>query len=62
MNDPEWERSRFKIAGVPGHLYRETAKHAVRWLGKSLTGKRDEAFVNECSLRFFHGFLKQRRK
>jgi len=62
MNDPEWERSRFKIAGVPGHLYRETAKHAVRWLGKSLIGKRDEAFVNECSLRFFHGFLKQRRK
>lgn len=61
MNDPEWERSKFKIAGVPGHLYRETARNAVAWFTRVLTGKTDQAFVNECNLRFFRGFVKQRR-
>jgi len=62
MNDPEWERSSFRLAGVPGHLYRETAQNAVTWLTRVLIGKRDEAFVNECQLRFFRGFVKQRRR
>ena len=61
MNDPEWERSRFAIGGVPGHLYRETARNAMQWLARVVSGKTDEAFKNECSLRFFQGFLKQRR-
>lgn len=61
MKDPEWERSSFTIAGVPGHLYRETTKNAFVWLIKVLRGKTDEAFVNECRLRFFRGFVKQRR-
>jgi glycosyltransferase involved in cell wall biosynthesis len=60
MSDPEWERSSFTIAGVPGHLYRETAKHALSWLSKALTGKYDEAFTSECRISFFRGFLKQR--
>jgi glycosyltransferase involved in cell wall biosynthesis len=62
MKDPEWERSSFAIAGLPGHLYRETAKNAFTWLTRVVRGKTDEAFVNECRLRFFHGFVKQRRK
>lgn len=62
MNDPEWERSSFRLAGVPGHLYRESARNAVGWLTRVLLGQRDEAFVNECQLRFFRGFLKQRRR
>jgi glycosyltransferase involved in cell wall biosynthesis len=61
MNDPEWERSSFRLAGVPGHLYRESARNAMTWLMRILSGKRDEAFVNECRLRFFRGFLNQRR-
>jgi glucosyl-dolichyl phosphate glucuronosyltransferase len=61
LKDPEWERSSFSIGGVPGHLYRETATNAVTWLARLLTGKQDEAFVNECRLRFFRGFVKQRR-
>jgi glycosyltransferase involved in cell wall biosynthesis len=61
MKDPEWERSRLTIGGVPGHLYRETAKNAAIWLTRVLSGKTDEAFVNECCLRFFRGFVKQRR-
>jgi len=61
MNDPEWERSSFRLAGVPGHLYRETVQNAMRWLARVLTGKQDEAFLHECQLRFFRGFVKQRR-
>ena len=61
MKDPEWERSSFTIGGVPGHLYRETMKNAALWVTKIVSGKSDEAFVNECCLRFFRGFFKQRR-
>jgi len=62
LNDPEWERSKFRIAGVPSHLYKATAKQAVSWCSKLLTGKTDAAFESECHLRFFYGFFRQRRK
>jgi glycosyltransferase involved in cell wall biosynthesis len=62
LNDPEWERSKFQIAGVPSHLYKETARQAVTWCSKLLSGKRDAAFESECHLRFFYGFFLERRK
>ncbi len=62
MKDPEWERSSFRLVGVPGHLYRETARNALGWFSKILTGNTDAAFVNECRLRFFRGFFRQRRR
>src|SRR6185369_10946184 len=62
MNDPEWEQSSYRLLGVPGHLYRETARNAFVWFTKILTGKANAAFVNECRLRFFRGFLRQRMK
>lgn len=62
MNDPEWERSSYRVMGVPGHLYKDTAKHALVWFSRVLTGKTDAAFVNECRLRFFRGFYRQRRR
>ena len=62
LNDPEWERSRFQIAGVPSHLYKDTAKQAVAWCSKLLSGKSDAAFESECRLRFFYGFIRERRK
>lgn len=61
MKDPEWERSSYRLLGVPGHLYRDTARHAFIWFSRLLTGKTDAAFVSECRLRFFRGFLRQRR-
>ena len=61
MNDPEWERSSFRLFGVPGHLYRETARNVVGWLANVITGNRDSAFVNECRVRFFRGFFKTRQ-
>lgn len=62
MRDPEWERSSFTLAGVPGHLYRETANNAITWLTRVLTGRKDQAFANECQLKFFTGFVKKRMK
>ena len=61
MRDPEWERSGFRIAGVPGHLYRQTLSHGFQWLRTRLTGNADAAFTHECHLRFFRGFIHQRR-
>jgi glycosyltransferase involved in cell wall biosynthesis len=60
MNDPDWERSSYRLLGVPGHLYRETAKNAFVWFSRVITGKTDAAFINECRLRFFRGFFRQR--
>jgi glycosyltransferase involved in cell wall biosynthesis len=62
MSDPEWERSKFHLIGVPSHLYKETAINALIWLSRILIGNTDEAFVNECRLRFFRGFFRQRKR
>lgn len=60
MHDPEWERSKFRLAGVPGHLYKQTAAHAFKWFRSRATGNADAAFTHECYLRFFRGFFRQR--
>jgi len=62
LADPDWERSKFRLAGVPAHLFKETATNALLWCGRVLRGKTDAAFVNECRLRFFSGFFRQRRR
>lgn len=62
MNDPQWERSSFRLLGVPGHLYRETVQNMFGWVGRVITGNGDAAFVNEARMRFFFGFLRERRK
>src|SRR5687767_16070 len=62
MQDPEWERSKFYLMGVPSHLYKETVTKAVTWLSKILRGNADAAFADECCLRFFYGFYRQRKR
>ena len=62
MRDPQWERSSFRFAGVPGHLYKETLTHSFNWLKTIVTGNTDAAFTHECHLRFFSGFIRQRRR
>lgn len=62
MRDPEWERSNFRLLGVPGHLYKQTATHALNWLTRTITANTDAAFTHECRLRFFSGFFRQRRR
>ncbi|HEU4432399.1 MAG TPA: glycosyltransferase family A protein [Pyrinomonadaceae bacterium] len=60
MRDPEWERSRFSLAGVPSHLYKQTLTHGLGWLKTIVTGNTDAAFTHECQLRFFRGFYRAR--
>lgn len=62
MRDPEWERSSFRFAGVPGHLYKQTAADTLNWVARTITGNTDAAFTHECRLRFFNGFFRQRRR
>lgn len=62
MRDPEWERSNFRLGDVPGHLYKQTAAHALNWLTSIITANKDAAFTHECRLRFFNGFFRQRRR
>src|SRR5688500_703326 len=62
MRDPEWERSQFRIANVPGHLYKQTALEAFTWLKNSLLGRTDQACTRERQLRFFGGFFRQRQR
>lgn len=62
MRDPDWERSKFQLAGVPSHMYKETARQAVLWCSRVLSGNAGAAFESECQLRFFYGFLAERRK
>jgi len=62
MQDPEWERSKFSLMGVPSHLYKQTVTKALTWLSKILRGNADAAFADECRLRFFYGFYRQRKR
>ena len=62
MRDPEWERSSFRIAGVPGHLYKQTLTHGLSWVFRIVTGNTAAAFTHECHLRFFRGFVRQRTR
>lgn len=62
LADPDWERSKFRVAGVPSHLIKQTASNALTWVLNLLRGKSDAAFVNECRLRFFSGFVRQRTR
>jgi glycosyltransferase involved in cell wall biosynthesis len=62
MGDPEFERSKFQLLGVPSHLYKQSAADVLKWLAKTLTGNSDRAFAVECRLRFFYGFFLQRAR
>jgi glycosyltransferase involved in cell wall biosynthesis len=62
LNDPEFERSRLTIFGMPAHLFKQTGLEFLEWIGKLLRGKIDEAFLNERQLRFFAGYFIQRQK
>jgi glucosyl-dolichyl phosphate glucuronosyltransferase len=59
LDDDLPARSRL-IAGVPGFLYRECAAHAVAWLRHLLTGRADEAFADECRLRYLASYFTTR--
>jgi glycosyltransferase involved in cell wall biosynthesis len=60
LQDPEFEKSRTRLFGVPAHLYRAAAVQAVLWLRWKLLGRDSDAFACETRLRFFLGFMRER--
>lgn len=61
MRDPAFEPSRrLRLLGVPGHVYRGIATHAIRAIASALAGEEPEAFRHELHARFLAGFVRQR--
>ena len=60
MRDPETERSRFKLLGVPSHIYRRLAETASASVVHLATGRSDQAFDREIEARFCAGFINRR--
>jgi glycosyltransferase involved in cell wall biosynthesis len=62
MRDTKWEESKFKLLGVPSHLYRQSGIDFWGWLRQTLIGKFNRAFEHEARLRFFAGFFLERQR
>jgi glycosyltransferase involved in cell wall biosynthesis len=62
MRDVEFERSGARLFDVPAHMYRLAGTAALEWLARSARGQFEEAFESETRLRFFLGFLGERRR
>jgi len=62
MRADEIEVGSHRLFGVPAHLYRQAAGDALQWLAHAVRGRFDEAFWYETRLRFFAGFLRERRR
>lgn len=62
MNDPQFERSKLHLLGVPLHQYRQTISDICGWFKNKVQGKSGQAFINEGQLRFFAGYFLQRQR
>jgi glycosyltransferase involved in cell wall biosynthesis len=62
MSHGTTEKGRFRLLGVPSYMYRGAATHAAKWCRSIAVGRFHDAFADECQLRFFLGFLKERRR
>ena len=60
MQLPSYEQSRWRIFGVPGHIYRQAAAHTLKWFNRTLRGGDGQAFSHEMQVRFCLGFVRQR--
>jgi hypothetical protein len=48
--------------GAPAYLYRELFEELCQWSRRWAIGRRDEAFVHECLVRYLLSYLRTRRK
>jgi glycosyltransferase involved in cell wall biosynthesis len=60
LHDPEFERSGFRVFGVPGHVWRRFAAEIFHAAICALGFRREEAFEHELEARFFAGFIRKR--
>lgn len=61
MRADDVEVGSHRLFDVPAHLYRQAARDALRWLSCLVRGRSDDAFWYETRVRFFVGFLRERR-
>lgn len=60
MRDPDFERSRTHVLGVPLHVFGQIVRNAGAWTGARLRGRAEDAFFCELQVRFCCGFIYQR--
>jgi GT2 family glycosyltransferase len=60
LREPQFEKSKWHLFGVPGHVVRRFAEHGAAALGDMLLRRGDRAFEHELQARFFAGFMKKR--
>jgi glucosyl-dolichyl phosphate glucuronosyltransferase len=60
MRDPEFERSRLRVAGAPLHVYRRAIAEPLRAALRLLAGDRDGSFAALAKASFAWGFLRRR--
>jgi len=60
MRDPQLERARARLLGVPGHLLRSALRDTFAWTRSALSADWDRAFDAELRLRFVRGFVASR--
>ena len=62
MRDASFEQSGARLFDAPAHIYKETGHAARGWLKSWLWREPDLAFMCEMQLRFYLGFLRERRR
>ena len=62
LRDADFEESSARLWDVPLHVFRGLASALVRCTALQLRGRRDEAFLEETRIRFFLGFIAERRQ
>ena len=62
MRDPDMERSRSSLFGVPGHLWAEALRDTARLAASLARADWAAAFAFELRLQFFVGFVRRRMR
>lgn len=62
MRAADVEVGSYRLFDVPAHLYRQAAVDALQWAWHMVSRRRDEAFWYETRLRYFYGFVRERRR
>ena len=61
MRADDVEVGSHRLFDVPAHLYRQAGADAIGWVTNRIRGRSDDAFWYETRVRFFYGFLRERR-
>ena len=60
LREPEYEKARFHVLGIPAHVLRSATLSLLRWVGKLLRGNTDGAFLHETELWDYWGYMLER--